>query len=225
MGLVYYTNSVDIHLKEEVMKLRKLLCSAVALVLAVSAFAATNLNKKMLPNPATILNQVQEFQNSYPTTGKYPELSQLEYLINGVLLQYENMPLTQPVPQENEILVTTAIALRAGLLNYAKELAAGHELTGQNAIIDQAFNEVPAILNQIKGSLMEVNEQYTDVLRKLAKAALANQNKVSEEETDVDVGAFALAYLTLTKAVTEGSLIRNVENVIMNEIQQLLMGE
>ena len=207
------------------MKLRKLLCSAVALVLAVSAFAATNLNKKMLPNPATILNQVQEFQNSYPTTGKYPELSQLEYLINGVLLQYENMPLTQPVPPENEILVTTAIALRAGLLNYAKELAAGHELTGQNAIIDQAFNEVPAILNQIKGSLMEVNEQYTDVLRKLAKAALANQNKVSEEETDVDVGAFALAYLTLTKAVTEGSLIRNVENVFMNEIQLLLMGE
>ena len=207
------------------MNLKKLLCTVVALTIAASSFAATSLNKKALPNPTTLFKQAQMLQAGNPTTGKYPELSQLEYLINGVLLQYENMPLTQPVPQENEILVTTATALRAGLLNYAKEVAAGNELTGQNAVIDQAFNEIPAVLNKIKYSLLEVSDEYSAVLYKLSKAALANQNKVSAEETDIEVGAFALTYLTVVKAVTERTLIGSVEDIITQEIQQMLMGE
>lgn len=135
------------------MNLRKLLCAVVTILVAASAFAATNLHTKMLSNPMLVFTQAKSFQNGYAVSGKYPQLSQLEYLINGNLLSFESWPLMMPVPQEYDELVAAAESLRQKLLQERESLFATDDPNVVAAIIKNELMKVVDIKNLPGGQL------------------------------------------------------------------------
>ena len=135
------------------MNLRKLLCTVVATLVAVSAFATTNLRAKMLSNPMLVFTQAKSFQDGYAVSGKYPQLSQLEYLINGNLLSFESWPLLMPVPQEYDGLVAAAETLRQKLLQERESLFATDDPEVVTAIIKNELMKLVDIKNLPEGQL------------------------------------------------------------------------
>ena len=138
------------------MNWRKLLCSVVTISVAVSAFATVHLPAKMLSNPMLVFTQAQSFQNGYSVSGKYPQLSQLEYLINGNLLSFESWPLLMPVPQEYDELVAAAETLRQKLLQERESLFATDYPNVVTAIIKNELMKMVDIKNLPQGQLPDL---------------------------------------------------------------------
>ena len=203
------------------MQLKKWLCMFVALTTANAVFAGTMFTKNLI-RPALPAKTIQALMVPTRSAGQYPEKSQLEYLINNAFLGYELLPLLQPITEEMEPIVATAMALRAGLLAYAAEVTAGRQLTGNNKSIDEILQTIPSIFNKIQNSSEEIADEILPVLEQLSNYVVANQNKVSKSEIDQEMASQLLMTFVYQKAELEGSLTMRVSRIFQQEVQELL---
>ena len=209
------------------MKTKKWLCSLVAVSVAVMTLA-TAANAKMFANPFKPVAPAKIMAAPAPVPAaddRFTPRSPLEYLINGSLLGYELAPMLQLVPEEEQSTVMSAVALRAGLLNYEKEVTAKRTLTGNNATIDHYLKQFPVVLNKIQNSSSEVEEEMIQLVRDLSKVILKNQTAVSESEIDEDSCAFLVMSFGYQKVFADGSLTTRVTQILQQELATQLEQE
>ena len=201
--------------------MKKWFCSVIAVTIATAAFAANVAATNILPNPLKANFAAPSVSAPAPATqaDQFAVRSDLEYLINNTLLGYELLPLLQAVPQENQILVTTAAAVRASLLAYEKQVTAQQTLSGKNAEIDSYLHQVPDVLNKIQQSSSEVETEMSALIGKLAKAVLRDTPTAQANE---EVAVMLLASFAYQKALTDGSLYGRVSTVLQREMEESL---
>ena len=202
------------------MHLKKWLCMFVAVTAANAAFAGTTFSKTLL-TPALPSKTIQAVASPNDATGKYPEKSQLEYLINGTFLVYEILPMVQPIDEETEPIVNTATALRAGLLAYEADVRSGRALTGNSKSIDEILQQIPGIFNKIQNTSDEVVDELIPVLEQLSNQIMAKQSKVNVNEIDQNVATQLLLLFSYQKAELEGVLMGRVSRIIQQEVQAI----
>lgn len=193
----------------------------VAVTVANAAFAGTMLPKN-LASPARPAQTIKTLATPATVNGKYPERSQLEYIINNSFLPYELLPLLQPVSEDMEPLVDTATALRAGLLAYEANVKTGQELTGNNKSIDTLLRQIPAIFNKIQSSSAEISAEIIPVLEQLTTYIVSNQHQVNSNDIDQDMASQLLMTFAYQKAELEGDLTGRVSRIFQQEIQKIL---
>ncbi len=120
-------------------------------------------------------------------------------------------------------LMDTAKALKAGLLQYDTELTAG-ELSEQGKIIDNAFAQIPTILNKIGTSSSEVMPELIPVIQQLTTAIIKNQTKVPASKVDQETALALMLFFAEGKAEQEGVLLGRASRVLQQEIQGALEG-
>ena len=203
------------------MHLKKWMCMLVAVTIANTAFAGMTLPKN-LANPALPTKTIKMLSAPASVNGKYPERSNLEYIINNTFLPYEMIPLLQPVTEEMEPIVDTATALRAGLLAYEAEVTAGQGLSETNKIIDEILQRFPGIFNKIQNSSDEIVDELFPVLEQLTVQVVANQHKVNRNDVNQDVASQLLFAFVYQKAELDGTLLGRVSSIIQREFQEAL---
>ncbi len=208
------------------MKLKKWLCSVVAVAVATAAFAANASSAKMLPNPLKPIAAVKTAPAPAPagTSDIFAVRSDLEYLINNTFLGYELLPMLKAVKTEEQVFVTMATALRAGLLAYEKQVTAGQALTGTNAEIDAYLKQVPNVLNKMQQSSNDVKTERDALLGKLTKAIVKNQTVISEGQFDEDICIYlASGFVNLyTLMFEDENLSARAARILEQEIEQAL---
>ena len=120
-------------------------------------------------------------------------------------------------------LATVTKALKAGLLQYDTELTAG-QLSEQGKIIDNAFTQIPTILNKIQTSSNEIMDELAPVVGQLTTAVINNQTKVPAAQVDQDIALALMMYFAEAKAEQEGSLLGRASRVLQQEIQSAFEG-
>ncbi len=203
------------------MHLKKWLCMLVALVAANAVFAGSMLPKN-LANPALPAKTIKVLSAPTTVNGKYPERSQLEYIINGSFLPYELLPLLQPVGEDLEPVVDTATALRAGLLAYEADVRSGRQLTGNNKSIDGLLRQIPVIFNKIQNSTDEITDEILPVLEELTVNIVDNQRKVNAGDVNQELASQLLMTFAYQKAELEGDLTGRVSRIFQQEIQAIM---
>ena len=203
------------------MKLKKALCTLVALTVVGTAFAGNAANFKLLANQSLnfkTLNLLKEADDDM-----FRERSRLEYTINTALLQAEQLPLYQPITQEEDkMAVRTAAAMRAGLLAYERELTAGKTLSAKSQKIQNSLKQLINILNSMESSYDEVADQMSPLLIETSADIISNQNKIGYQETEISVAALDLLYFVYTHGYVEGTLLIRVTPIMQNLFQELL---
>lgn len=203
------------------MHLKKWLCMLVALIAANAVFAG-NMLPKNLANPALPAKTIKVLSAPPTVNGKYPERSQLEYIINGSFLPYELLPLLQPVGEDLEPVVDTATALRAGLLAYEADVRSGRQLTGNNKSIDSLLRQIPVIFNKIQSSTDEITDEILPVLEELTVNIVDNQRKVNAGDVNQELASQLLMTFAYQKAELEGDLTGRVSRIFQQEIQEIM---
>ena len=139
-------------------------------------------------------------------------------LVTGFFSFTEQMPTTELTPEE-QMAVNTAKALEKGLLTYAENLSK-RELTATDRKIDTTLNtQIPAIVNKIQESSLEVQDELNTAVKDLQTAVLANQSQYTVSGPVVDQVAPGLLILfAYTKAEADGVLLGRASRVLQQEL-------
>jgi len=90
---------------------------------------------------------------------------------------FTNQIATEELTAEEQQAVNVAKALEQGLLTYAENVSK-QELTATDKKIDAALNtQIPAILNKIQESSLEVKDELEAAVKDLQAAVLSNQSQ------------------------------------------------
>ena len=113
--------------------------------------------------------------------------------------------------------VNTVVALKNGLLVY-DTCKTTRQLAGLNQEIDTALEiTLPNILNKMKTSITEVQEEMRPVLKKLTEDVVANQDEVKAENVDSVRAQEIMASFVFIKLLEEGKVLVRVSYILQGQ--------
>lgn len=143
--------------------------------------------------------------------------SEMRVFIEGFFSAAEQNAQSEGEPSADSKGENTLAALKAGLLTYEAHLSA-RRLTELEANIHLALQKtIPATLNTVQQSLLEVQDELSVLLEQLTHDILANQQELKEENIDFDIARNTVAQFVFVRVIDNGDVCKRVSDLLQEK--------